>query len=642
MKNPVVAIFSIVLACGCSNGNKADKQAVGGSAGSAGQAVGGQQTVTKANDAGRAGNSGSPLYVGGNQTGSAGADGNGGNADAGQPKCLPAVVGTPTKIVDPEQGSVADATFTWADGRVVAVWPSAGGRGYRVGEFDEDGAIQGGIWTAWLDASSQAGGRIAVSNGVLALLVQVGEGVNQRPSCRLGLARLKEREVLQDFILLSDSTEDDSILHETQQCDVVSTQSGFVAVWQQAMSRTSDSASLFAQRVGLDGTLQGERVVLASDLTVKRAELAVTRDAARAVVAYRDAKQTNTTLAFIDAAEVRRTELALKSPLQTISAVHDGFAVQTYDELLVLDSTGASERGPIALPIGTLVGALGEGYVAVHHDEFLVARSIDGTLGLWSEPVGISENRSASARALVYAPDGSSTALICADGRFVRLGCGDSIDPPGPKRCPEVSELRPLDPGCGDAVCHGLVRFDYLTLGVLGWSVRGGAVSPVDAAGASLAAQTVFDAKGEYLGGETKINGPTGGLFTAYISPMDFGAFALVGAQSGVVVAAGGIIWAGHGRYWVPDKWNSAADIACGTQTAQPASEALDQSTCEGTTRPGTTARQAMDVALRTNLAASLAARGPFAARAYLYMPSVGACNPGAAEWLVVLTQAQP
>ena len=106
--------------------------------------------------------------------------------------------------------------------------------------------------------------------------------------------------------------------------------------------------------------------------------------------------------------------------------------------------------------------------------------------------------------------------------------------------------------------------------------------------------------------------------------------------QSGAVVAAGGIVWSGRGSFWVPDSWRPAADIRCGETRAAPSDQVLEGESCADS---GTTPAQAMSTALSTNLAQGLAAKGAFTARTYLYMPSVGLCDPGVAEWLVILSR---
>ena len=127
------------------------------------------------------------------------------------------------------------------------------------------------------------------------------------------------------------------------------------------------------------------------------------------------------------------------------------------------------------------------------------------------------------------------------------------------------------------------------------------------------------------------------------VDPLDFGAVALVGSESGAVIMAGGVVWSGHGHYWVPSEWRAPDEIACGARAAAADATYLDPNMCpdEGKPQPPS-AVDALDVALRSNLAAGFAAHGPFDAYVHLYTPSVGACDPGAAEYLVVLSQTRP
>jgi hypothetical protein len=149
----------------------------------------------------------------------------------------------------------------------------------------------------------------------------------------------------------------------------------------------------------------------------------------------------------------------------------------------------------------------------------------------------------------------------------------------------------------------------------------------------------VFDANSEYLVNPLDVTGPQAGLYYVSHDPSDFGGFALVSEKSGAVVAAGGIVWDGRGSYWAPQAWRPAADILCGDQQAAPKEQVIGAEACEGDGPQGTTAAQAMSVALSTNLAKAIAAQGAFTARSYLYTPTVGACSPGVAEWLVILSR---
>jgi hypothetical protein len=164
----------------------------------------------------------------------------------------------------------------------------------------------------------------------------------------------------------------------------------------------------------------------------------------------------------------------------------------------------------------------------------------------------------------------------------------------------------------------------------------------VDVDGARAAARAVFDANGEYLSGQIEMSGPEAGLFRAYESPGDFGAFALVSQGSGAVVTAGGVVWGGRGQYWVPTEWNAPGEVACEQTGRAPQASYVDTSTCPGFepgAPPAPDGDAALAVATRTNLARHLSSQGPFRAYTYLYTPTVGGCDPGVAEWVVVLSR---
>jgi hypothetical protein len=197
--------------------------------------------------------------------------------------------------------------------------------------------------------------------------------------------------------------------------------------------------------------------------------------------------------------------------------------------------------------------------------------------------------------------------------------------------------VKPIDDGCGDdAVCHAALRLDYLTLGSRGYALRSGPLNSVDAAGAETAARSVFDANGQRLDNGVRMSGAAG-VYLAFVEPLDFGAFALVGAQSGLVIAAGGVVWSGTGRYWLPLDWKPAADIAYGGEPAVVEGGYADVDRCEAPSP--SRANDAMDLALRTNLAQAFAARGSFSAYVFLYTPRVGVCDPSVAEYIVVFSQ---
>jgi hypothetical protein len=567
----------------------------------------------------------------------------------GKLDCLPALSREYTTISDPDQAYVSGPTFVWSGDGIVGVWQGPEGHGYRVIELDADGAPRAALRTVWKDALSTPSPRIAVSADVLAIVDQAAEGDNQRPTCRLGLVRLGGKDSLAAPARFSDPTEDDSVLNEAQHCDVVAVGGDFVLVWQQIVSRTTALATrLFAQRVGRDGVAQGARLTIASTDDEKLlGPVLVTSDATRALVVHALGGQGGTSLAFIEGDQVHSVASDLDAPIERFIPAHDGFLAVAGDALWTFDREGKRTHGPIDIASASLIAPLGSAYVAVSHEEFLIARTFDATLANQSDAVGISDSRGAYGEAIIYAADGSSTALLYDDAgevRLAKLQCGDEpAAPPGPAACPAKGDMQPLDDGCEGPVCHVAIRLDYLTLGLRGWSMASGPAESVDAEAASGIADDAFEMSGQtYLSSGTQVSGPEAGLFTALRPAGDFGAFALIGEQSGAVIAAGGVVWSGHGDYWLPESWNPAADIACGEAAAVPAETHLDPNSCvldEGMHPP--TAREAMDVALRSNLAAHIAAQGPFQAFAYLYTPTVGACDPGAAEYLIVLSQAR-
>jgi len=303
---------------------------------------------------------------------------------------------------------------------------------------------------------------------------------------------------------------------------------------------------------------------------------------------------------------------------------------------VLVDRDGRQLAGPIE-DAGRLVAPMGGGYVVVQNEEYLVARTLDAELGRRSEASGISHDRRAQASELLFTPDGKRVALIYSEEghqRFATLECDAEPAPVGPQPCAEVATVDPLDVACEDAICHVLVRLDADTLGMRGYAVVGGDENPIDASEALAAADEVFAPRGEGLVQNGEVSGPEAGMYSIYAVPTDFGAFALVSAESGLVVSAGGIVWAGTGSYWTPETWQPGSDVACGPDATEPDDSYVVEGLC-GLDSPSA----ALDVVLRSNLAAHLAEQGPFSAYGFLYTPTQGACDASVAEYLIVLTQ---
>jgi hypothetical protein len=219
-------------------------------------------------------------------------------------------------------------------------------------------------------------------------------------------------------------------------------------------------------------------------------------------------------------------------------------------------------------------------------------------------------------------------------------GGGPIDDRPLAVTCPTANDVAPVDEGCGDQeVCHLVIRLDYRTLGLLGYTVAGGAYDPVDG-NAVLQASTDVLSMGVSLFSNPTVVPARSGVFRVYATPSDFGAFALASSLSRTVITAGSIVWAGHGTYVLPAAWRSALDVTCAMKPAGGLGDSyIDANGCDDLNNPGAASpADALDVALRTNLALHFAQRGPYAAFTYLYTPSVGSCDSSVADYLVVLT----
>jgi hypothetical protein len=222
----------------------------------------------------------------------------------------------------------------------------------------------------------------------------------------------------------------------------------------------------------------------------------------------------------------------------------------------------------------------------------------------------------------------------------VESGAPEAGPPTNMAACPGSADVVALDDGCTDAVCHTVIRLDYLTLAPHGWSSTGSYVQVVDANTARIAGGNLFARDCMYCNADPTVTSASAGIYRVFATPSDFGAFALVGARSGLVVTAGGVTWAGRGNYFVPATWKSASDIRCGIGSAVAAETFIDSGGCEtGDGKSGASPDQALALALRTNLARGYAQKGAFSAYVYLYTPTVGGCEPSVAEYLIVLSR---
>src|SRR5213075_146889 len=97
--------------------------------------------------------------------------------------------------------------------------------------------------------------------------------------------------------------------------------------------------------------------------------------------------------ALVDGADVHTTALPIIGPSNFASA-HGGFLVNNGQEVVLLDRDGRSIAGPVALA-GALVAPFENAWVSVSHEDFLVARGLDGHFAASSPPQGISDDRQA-------------------------------------------------------------------------------------------------------------------------------------------------------------------------------------------------------------------------------------------------------
>ena len=196
-----------------------------------------------------------------------------------------------------------------------------------------------------------------------------------------------------------------------------------------------------------------------------------------------------------------------------------------------------------------------------------------------------------------------------------------------------------LDDGCTEEVCHAVLRLRYDDLSIEQYALFGG---PLNGAGEMGALQTVDDLFATHGIANGQIDGPHAGVLDVVAPPSDFGADALVGADSGIVLFAGPLGYAGGraGEYWVTSDWRSDATTTCNTG-AKPADSYVDPGEClDGISNaPVHSGSDAEAAALSTTLAAGFATHGAFSLYTHLYVPIDGACDASAAEWIAVFSR---
>jgi hypothetical protein len=337
------------------------------------------------------------------------ADAGAGSADAAATLGCSLVSRAGAPIVDPEV-MFPQVAFSWSGDGAVGVWPTATGTGYRLIELDRTGTARAPVRTLWPAETASEPPSIAVSGGVLALADRLKVGVNGRRTCRLGLSTLSGDSILAPK-RVSDVPDDETGLHEAFNCQVVAVQDGVLVVWHQRTGEQSPAISTFAQGFGLDGQARGARLTL--DTSAAQPDQPwVTSDGTRALVAHADDGELLTPFTVVDGEQIDTVEIELEERIKELGSARGEYLVRTSSFLRVLDRELQLVRGPIDVGPRATIAPLGDGYVAVSNEDFVVARAYDGELAASSPVVMLSQDRAALAQSLVYAPDGSSTALI--------------------------------------------------------------------------------------------------------------------------------------------------------------------------------------------------------------------------------------
>lgn len=213
------------------------------------------------------------------------------------------------------------------------------------------------------------------------------------------------------------------------------------------------------------------------------------------------------------------------------------------------------------------------------------------------------------------------------------LGC-DAFPPCGQGRCLEEIEAIARESALAES-CSAVVRLDFLSRRLLGWQLVCGELADVteDAARKQAQADTGYGARGRMLNPPDPQD-----LYVFYLPPGDFGGVGVVSARTGLSLFGGSIVWLGRGDITYPETWRSVAGLGrdCGRHDGAIPVTAHDLVGGAGLETADVEA--ALDVVRTTALPHALERSGELLDATVLRYPrSVGAFDPGTAEWIVIL-----
>jgi len=218
------------------------------------------------------------------------------------------------------------------------------------------------------------------------------------------------------------------------------------------------------------------------------------------------------------------------------------------------------------------------------------------------------------------------------------IDTGDDVDPDvPPSNCAALQSTLASELYRQIGACTVAVRLDYESYDVLGYQVFCGRYAATDEATARTSAQrdAGFGDNAQSLHRTAEET-----MYVFYQAPGDFGGAAAVSAKTGLTVFGGGIVWDGQGELTWPASWRLASELGqgCGDGSSAPYTVGYDliNGTREDTLSPD--ADMALATATDTVLPAAFTQGGYlFEAVVIAWPRTVGAFNPGTAEWVVLL-----
>ncbi|MFT3771383.1 MAG: hypothetical protein QM820_38710 [Minicystis sp.] len=183
--------------------------------------------------------------------------------------------------------------------------------------------------------------------------------------------------------------------------------------------------------------------------------------------------------------------------------------------------------------------------------------------------------------------------------------------------------------------CTAVVRLDYVSRKILGFEVMCAHYAAIDETAARAVAQADT---GQGQSGQSIAGALPEDEWVFWQSAGDFGGAAAVSRRNGTSVFGGTVVWGGKGDITYPKSWQPPSAIGEGCGAPDPNFKARGFDLGGGQKLADADVQAALAVVQSTAVPAALWQGGYlFDAMVLLYPRTVGAMDPAAAEWIVLL-----